>query len=430
MIKFENTQTYGWEAAIRGARAPLQSWDKSDTRRVYDDELTTYGDNANVKMYHYEIGPNDHELLLKLAKAGPDHGKALRMIGVTVDITAPVYWWHEMDQYRIGTVTNSTSLQHTGAKRDFTIDDFSVDDRIKEALTPSPPRKSKDCFPLVYTDCHEEDYKIATYGDRNYKVYRNGIIKACAFTRDYSDGRVRHNPEKELAVYQNLNGYYYVHLHDGTSSFQKRVHRLVSETWLNEYYKPGLEVNHIDGNKGNNSVENLEWVTPHENQMHKVRNGLGNETLHKRYETWKRRHSLSLSDIEKIKTMYYDEGKTQEAIANVYGVAQGTISGILLDKYSPDKELFELAFCWENGIKMLNTLRETYLETGDYTYFRAMRQIIPMSYNYLKTFSCNYAVLRNIYKQRKNHRLSEWSGDGGFCRWVESLPYSELLTEV
>ena len=111
MIKIENVDIYGWEAAIRGARNPMNSWDKSDT--VFFNEGSP------------KIGPNDHKLLSNLAHAGPDHGKFLRMITVTVDITAPLYWFKEFDTYKVGTVANSCSTMHKIHAKEFTLDDFS-----------------------------------------------------------------------------------------------------------------------------------------------------------------------------------------------------------------------------------------------------------------------------------------------------------------
>ena len=112
MIKIENVDIYGWEAAIRGARNPMNSWDKSDTVR-YALDLDP------------EIGPNDHKLLSNLAKAGPDHGKFLRMISVTMDITCHQVWWAEFDTYKVGTVRNSCSKMHKIHVKPFELDDFS-----------------------------------------------------------------------------------------------------------------------------------------------------------------------------------------------------------------------------------------------------------------------------------------------------------------
>jgi hypothetical protein len=115
MIKLENVDVYGWEAAIRGARNPMNSWDKSDTA------FWSYPE-AGVT---HKLGPNDHKLLRNLANAGPDHGKFLRMITVSLDITAPLYWWKEADTYKVGTVANSCSTMHKIHAKPFTLDDFS-----------------------------------------------------------------------------------------------------------------------------------------------------------------------------------------------------------------------------------------------------------------------------------------------------------------
>lgn len=112
MIKLEKTWEFGWEAAIRGCRNPMNSWDKSDTR-------------FNWEIGRTVIGKNDLNLMRKLAKAGDDHAKYLRMINVTVDITAPLYWWKEFDTYKVGTVANSCSTMHKIQAKEFTFDDFS-----------------------------------------------------------------------------------------------------------------------------------------------------------------------------------------------------------------------------------------------------------------------------------------------------------------
>ena len=110
MIKFEYIQTYGWEAAIRGMRNPLNSWDRSDS---------IYKDGGCV------IGKNDFELMQKLIKAGASHSKFMRFITVTMDITAPLYFWKEYDTYKVGTVANSCSTMHKIHSKPFSIDDFS-----------------------------------------------------------------------------------------------------------------------------------------------------------------------------------------------------------------------------------------------------------------------------------------------------------------
>ena len=123
MIKIEKTEVVGWEAAIRGMRNPMNSWDKSDSREVtvadYMSSLTPW-DLINSHV----IGPNDHELMMKLRNAGTDHRKFMRMIMVYADITAMQPWWSEFDTYKVGTVRNSCSKMHKIHVKEFTEDDF------------------------------------------------------------------------------------------------------------------------------------------------------------------------------------------------------------------------------------------------------------------------------------------------------------------
>lgn len=114
MIRIENVDTYGWEAAIRGMRNPLNSWDKSDSR-------------LQEKSNRLEVGENDIDLMKRLAANGAVHAKYRRMITVTCDIVAPLYWWKEFDTYKVGTVANSCSTMHTIHKKMFSLDDFSTD---------------------------------------------------------------------------------------------------------------------------------------------------------------------------------------------------------------------------------------------------------------------------------------------------------------
>lgn len=118
MIKFDNTEVVGWEAAIRGMRNPLESWDRSDSDCINDYP------RFEGPFVPY-LGPNDLNLMRKLCNAGTDHRKFMRMIVVYVDITAPVYWVAQLDTYKVATVRNSCSFMHKGASRTYTVDDFS-----------------------------------------------------------------------------------------------------------------------------------------------------------------------------------------------------------------------------------------------------------------------------------------------------------------
>lgn len=132
MIKFENTEVVGWEAAIRGMRNPLESWERSDTYRGCKKDCNMcleYPGSSECLLESREliVGPNDHDLMMRLAKGGPVHAKYRRMITVYVDITAPLYWWKEFDTYKVGTVANSCSTMHKIAAKEFTLEDFSCE---------------------------------------------------------------------------------------------------------------------------------------------------------------------------------------------------------------------------------------------------------------------------------------------------------------
>ena len=125
MIKLENTEVTGWEAAIRGMRNPMNSWDKSDSS--FEDVFENPENLHTYYMKNVEIGPNDFDLMKRLRNAGTDHRKFMRMIAVYVDITAPLYWWKEFDTYKVGTVANSCSTMHKIADKEFTMEDFSCE---------------------------------------------------------------------------------------------------------------------------------------------------------------------------------------------------------------------------------------------------------------------------------------------------------------
>ena len=121
MIKIEHTEVVGFEHAIRGMRNPLNSWDKSDSYYTYIEDAET----LQTADFEFFVGDNDLELMKKLAKAGTDHRKFMRMITVYLDVTAPMYWFKEMDTYKVGTVRNSCSTMPKITDKEFTLDDFS-----------------------------------------------------------------------------------------------------------------------------------------------------------------------------------------------------------------------------------------------------------------------------------------------------------------
>lgn len=129
MIKVEMINVSGFEAAIRGMRNPLNSWAKSDSYWTHIENPET----MNEAPFQYFVGENDLDLMRRLFWGGSEHRKYMRQIFVSMDITAPLYWWKEMDTYKIGTTANSTSTMHTLRKRDLTLEDFSAEDMLPAA---------------------------------------------------------------------------------------------------------------------------------------------------------------------------------------------------------------------------------------------------------------------------------------------------------
>lgn len=141
MIKIENVEVMGWEHAIRGMRNPMNSWEKSDSGicKGGDDGIgcencANYDSCKHTYDHSWQLGKEDHNLMMRLATGGPTHAKYRRMITVYVDITAPLYWWKEFDTYKVGTVANSCSTMHKIAAKEFTLDDFSHEHLIVAGL--------------------------------------------------------------------------------------------------------------------------------------------------------------------------------------------------------------------------------------------------------------------------------------------------------
>lgn len=137
MLKIENIDVMGWEAAIRGMRNPKNSWEKSDSFFCGSSECCFSDDECNPGCAGYgqgfNIGEADFNLMTRLRNSGTDHRKFMRMITVYLDITAPLYWWKEFDTYKVGTVANSCSSMHKIADKEFTFDDFSHEKLINSA---------------------------------------------------------------------------------------------------------------------------------------------------------------------------------------------------------------------------------------------------------------------------------------------------------
>ena len=430
MIKIENVETMGWGGAIRGMRNAMNSWDKSDSKFCrlscittdvnLDEEACNFMCGGHLYRGFLQIGEADMKLCKNLIKAGSSDRKFMRMIHVQADVTAPVYFLSELDTYKVGTVRNSSSFMHKGTSKAFEIEDFGVPEDVIKILSS---RTEDEETQKIYYPYETDEYRVYTTSNgREYEVFRNGRVFARPFscTDNYGKGRTRTFERKECSPSLTSNGYWEVNL-GGKFGERWTIHRLVAYLWCDN--PNGYEtVDHLDGNKNNNSAENLEWVTREENIKRGFKNDLmRKDNLRADYLNWKYSSKVAPDIKHRIREEYKD-GKKQIDLAIKYMLSQSQISAIIRDceNTSDNKELFEYCWYWENMLKVLNDLRDIYLETKEKKYFIAIRQLLPMSYLYFSTFDLNYETLFSIYHQRKNHKLDEWRA---FCKWIETLPY-------
>ena len=155
----------------------------------------------------------------------------------------------------------------------------------------------------------------------------------------------------------------------------------------------------------------------------RIENGLRNISGYTRYRVAKSDHRFSAYDIQEMFSLY-EGGMTKKEIAERFNCYDSTVCDILNGKTYKQIELLPYDVA-KITVDHLNELRELYLETKDKKYWWQMIQLLPNSYNQKRTLMLNYEVLANIYKSRKNHKLDEWRD---FCKWIETLPYSELIT--
>lgn len=179
MIKFEKADVWGFEHAIRGMRNPMNSWERSDSYPAVDcgkcgiverEGFCNPKEHDCSQFETYEIGKNDYDLMARLIKGGSEHRKFLRQIFVSVDITAPLYWWKEFDTYKVGTTANSQSTMHKIHSKPIELSDFSIDDFEinNEGIY------LEDCFINVITDC---EMLRQRYMETKDKRYWRGLVQ-------------------------------------------------------------------------------------------------------------------------------------------------------------------------------------------------------------------------------------------------------------
>ena len=349
MIKIENIDVYGFEAAIRGARNPKNSWDRMDS---------CYNNGE------FEIGENDYKLLKNLTIAGPEHRKWNRMVTVTMDITAPMYWFSEYDTYKVGTVANSTSKMHRLLHKPFELSDFSFDHLIGENNVTYFDTEI-DENNEVWKDCVGfEDYSVSNYG-RVYSKRRDKFLKLCVNSSNY-----------KKCVLKGKNLY---------------VHRLVAQAFIDNPNNLE-EVNHKDGNKWNNNVDNLEWVSKSKNAKHAFDLGLRNISGYTRYKVAQSGHIFSQMNIDLIFEMYA-EGMSKKEIAQKMGCYDSTICNILNGKTYNQINLSPMDTA-KLIVDHLNELRDEYLKCDNEAVKKEIwyniLQLLPNSYNQKRTVHLNY----------------------------------------
>lgn len=162
-MKFENTEVWGFEHALRGMRNPKNSWNKSDSYYEYDNQRDCVTKDAN-----FVIGENDMKLAQTLIKAGSEHRKFMRQIFISVDITAPLYWWKEFDTYKVGTVANSTSTMHKITSEPITLDCFEIDDYEKDLFMYYEHSDVKDMVVDIIRNCETLRQRYLETKDKRY----------------------------------------------------------------------------------------------------------------------------------------------------------------------------------------------------------------------------------------------------------------------
>lgn len=428
-MKFENTKVFNFEGALRGMRNPKESWDKSDSgyECFFNANNPCSKDCAHPQCHghkdNYIIGPNDLKLAQTLIKSGPEHRKFMRQIFVCVDITAPLYWWKEFDQYKISVTTNSMSTMHKLATTPITIDCFECKDmegyHKSLDLEPNPIDETTEIWK------QHPEYSL-------YMISNQGRVKR----KGYYTTHNRFWNEKILKNILHDDGYLVVNIltkENTTNRIVVPVHRLVAETFIsNTNNLP--EVNHINGNKMWNTLDNLEWCTSSENEKHAHNNNL---QVMKNTETAMKiaKSNLKFTEEECQEIIeYYNENDVSiRECAKHFGTSHPTISDILKGVYGKKVVLSP----FEEFKKIVNyceRLRCEYLETQDKSIWKTLIEILPESWLQTRTVTLNYENLLAICSkgQRRFHKLNEWSGQDkpiapNFINWARSLPYAQEL---
>lgn len=324
----------------------------------------------------------------KLASKMDGEDKFLRQICYWWDINAPSYWWPQFDQYKIGVTTLSASKMHSLTAKKFTPNDFEIENMNgwRKVIEPFMPDIDEDA---------EVWAEVSEYPE--ILVSNQGRVKRLAFVTTHN----HQHKERILPYVIHRDGYAFSVYTLNGKTIQVPTHRLVALAFVpNPDSKPF--VNHIDGNKQNNKPENLEWVTQKENVQHAIENnlrpiGVGGYA-----------GKLTVEQREDIR-LRWSNGESQRSIAESLSVSRESVRGVLTGKYkyNPAKTSDFNEFR-KYYIEPLNILREQYLETKDADIWMQILSSLPQAYRQRRVCSMNLAVMKNIYHQRKSHKLEIW----------------------
>lgn len=411
----------GFKSAFSALRLPFKREERSD--------VIWSGDSVSG------VDARDVDLLQKLVLAGDEHAKVLRGVLAWARITAPRLFWQEFDTYRVGCEKlSSESSMHTIASRDLTVSDFEVSDEIKGCLAP---KKDPDAWHTVlHFDKPEKlECKIYESNGRKYEIWNNGEFYSLEYTTEdkMPNGSIRRRsfPKTRLNIGQvsTRQGYFEVRI-GGRGGGREFVHVIMAKTFVpNPENKPF--VNHKDGDKGNCSPSNLEWVTSAENNDHARRSGLIGPTWRSRYLAYKAGLKYSDDEIQSWRVMKAG-GMTYAEIAKKTGASKSIIEdyvlydGLYSSSTSKNTRLFREAYSLEKTIETINELSKVYREGDDKSILLDIKALLPESYIQSRVVCLSYQTLRRIYFQRRNHRLPQWRM---FCDWIKTLPFAnEFIT--
>lgn len=399
-MKFEKTKVFNFDGAIRGMRNPYDSWDKSDSKWILNEK------DSNE---YFVIGEKDKELAVSLIKGGSEHRKFLRQIFVCVDISAPLYWWKEFVTYRVGVISNSCSTMHTITKYEFTPEMFECKHlRGYRNIIDQTPNK---------IDPETENWKYYPY-NKQYLVSDQGRIKRLSYKNENNNITY-----KEKIIYGSIHddGYVFISIPTDKPGKYKQIpkHIMIADTWLNHKKFDGAVIDHIDGNKQNNNILNLEYVTQSENIKRSIKNNQQPIPI-KGYVG-----KLTKEERNKIIEEYMTTDISRNELSKKYNVSKTTISSIINHKYDYGEHRFDEYQLLLNIIDDLNELREEYLQTKDKKVWKSLITLLPDSFIQKRTITMTYENLLAMCSkgQRRFHKLTEWSTD--FINWARSLPYAQ-----